>query len=58
MSGMASYKVLSNRIAGKKAGDLISDEELAGANVEALIEGEHLALVTSKKKNDDPKVEV
>lgn len=55
---MASYKVLSNRIAGKKAGEMISDEDLADANVEALIEGEHLALVTNKKKNDELKVEV
>lgn len=55
---MASYKVLSNRVSGKKAGDLISDEELAGANVEALIEGGHLALVANKKKNDETKVEV
>lgn len=58
MSGMASYKVLTNRVSGKKAGDLISDEDLAGANVEALIESGHLALVANKKKNDEPKVEV
>jgi len=55
---MASYKVLSNRVSGKKAGDLISDEELAGANVDALIEAGHLAANNSKKKNDEPKVEV
>ena len=58
MSGMASYKVLSNRVSGKKAGDLISDEELAGANVDALIEAGHIAANNSKKKNDETKVEV
>jgi hypothetical protein len=55
---MASYKVISNRVVGKKAGDAITDEELAGANIEALIEAGHLAPVNTKKKNDEPKVEV
>jgi hypothetical protein len=55
---MASYKVVSNRVSGKKAGESITDEELGGVNVEALIEAGHLAPAIAKKKNDEPKVEV
>lgn len=58
MSSMASYKVVSNRVVGKKAGESITDEELGDANVEALIEAGHLAPAIGKKKNDEPKVEV
>lgn len=55
---MAQYKIVSGRFVGKKAGDLISDDELIDANVEALIEGGHIAPASKNKKNDDPKVEV
>jgi len=40
---MASYKVISDLVAGKQPGDTITDEELLGCNVEALIEGGHVA---------------
>ena len=35
---MASYKVVSENVDGKKPGDTITDEELLGCSVEALIE--------------------
>jgi len=58
MSGMAQYKVVSAKLSGKNPGDLISDDELVGVNVDALIEGGHIAPASKNKKNDDPKVEV
>ena len=50
---MANYKVISGRLADKQEGDLISDEELAGMNVHALIEGEHIAIVSAKQVKQD-----
>ena len=49
---------MTNTVAVHKFDFWKADEDLADANVEALIAGEHLALITNKKKNDDPKVEV
>ena len=46
---MASYKVVSDLVDGKKAGDTITDEELLGCNVEALIEAGHIAGETQPK---------
>lgn len=45
---MANHKVLTDRIAGKAAGDTITDEELVGCNVDALIEAGHLSAPTPK----------
>ena len=52
---MASYKVISGRLADFKEGAIISDEDLAGLNVQALIEGEHLAIVHAKPTKTDDK---
>lgn len=41
---MATYKVTSDRVSGKKRGDIINDSDLAGVDVAALIEGGHLEL--------------
>jgi hypothetical protein len=46
---MASYKVVSDLVAGKNPGDTITDEELLGVNVEALIEAGHIAGETTTK---------
>lgn len=46
---MTTYKVTSNRIAGKQPGDSISDEELAGVNVDALIEAGHISKTEPRK---------
>jgi hypothetical protein len=49
---MASYKVLSDLVDGKKAGDTITDEDLEGCNVAALIEAGHLSGETKSTKAD------
>lgn len=49
---MASYKVLSDLVTGKKPGDTITDDELLGCNVEALIAGGHIAADTKSTKAD------
>lgn len=48
---MASYKVASDMIAGKATGDTITDEELEGCNIAALVEAGHItgATTTSTK---------
>lgn len=46
---MASYKVVSDLVSGKKAGDTITDEELVGCNVDALIQGGHIAAESTSK---------
>jgi hypothetical protein len=53
---MASYKVLSDRVADKSAGDTITDAELVGCNIDALIEGQHIeAIATRASKSDGEK---
>lgn len=39
---MASYKVTSELVAGKSLGDTITDEELQGSSIEALINAGHI----------------
>jgi hypothetical protein len=61
MYGMKQFKVISSRLANFSAGATVSEDDLAGANVEALLSGGHIAEVGSKfsKKDNDkqPKVE-
>ena len=45
---MASYKVVSDLVDGKKPGDTVTDEELLGCSVEALIEAGHITGDTTK----------
>jgi len=45
---MATYKVTSDRFGGKKLGDSVTDSELDGLNVDALLAAGHLELVRSK----------
>ena len=46
---MTSYMVISDRLGGFKRGDTVTDKDLEGVNVEALIEGGHLSTQTTKK---------
>lgn len=39
---MASYKITSDRIAGKKRGDTVTDSDLVGVDIAALVDGGHL----------------
>ena len=50
---MASYKIMTDRIADKKAGDTVTDEELVGCNVDALIEAGHLSAANNKPSKAD-----
>jgi len=57
MSSMAQYKVISGMLEGKKVGDIVSDAELEGLNIQALIDGEHISTQSSKslKTSEDTK---
>ena len=50
---MANYKVMSERLDGHKRGDIVSEADLNGANIEALIAGEHLAVINKPSKKDE-----
>jgi hypothetical protein len=45
---MTSYKVTSHKLAGHKHGDTVTEDDLPGANVPALIAAGHLAAATTK----------
>ena len=46
---MANYIVTSARLAGFKPGDTVTDSDLEGVSIEALIEGGHISTQTVKK---------
>lgn len=46
---MATYKVTSDNISGKKRGETVTDEFFIGCNVDALIAGGHIEPVTTKR---------
>jgi hypothetical protein len=54
---MAQYKVISGMLEGKNVGDIISDAELEGLNIQALIDAEHISTQANKssKTSDDTK---
>jgi hypothetical protein len=60
MYGMKQFKVVSDKMPRFKQGETVSEDDLAGANVEALLDGGHIAEVGSKftkKQDTQPKVE-
>jgi hypothetical protein len=46
---MANYIVTSARLAGFEPGDIVTDSDLHGSNINALIEGGHISTQTVKK---------
>lgn len=50
---MASYKVISDLVDGKNPGDTITDDELVGCNVDALIAAGHISGEPSKPNKAD-----
>jgi len=48
MMGMAQFKVVSARLVGHQQGSLVSENDLNGANIAALIEAGHIAEIGSK----------
>ena len=49
---MPSFKVISDNCTVGKQGATVSEAELEGLNLEALIEGGHLELVSSKSQKN------
>ena len=47
---MANYKVISELVAGKSSGDTITDDELEGSSIEALINAGHIEPSKTTKK--------
>jgi hypothetical protein len=54
---MAKYQVTSHRLAGAAFGTVVSDSDLDGANIDALVEGGHLTPVSKTSKKDEAKAE-
>jgi hypothetical protein len=46
---MANYIVTSARLAGFKPGDIVTDSDLDGSRIDALIEAGHISTQTVKK---------
>ena len=46
---MTSYMVTSDRLGGFKRGDTVTDKDLEGVDVEALVDGGHLSTQSIKK---------
>jgi hypothetical protein len=46
---MANYIVTSNRLDGLKRGDVISDKDLEGCNIDHLLNAGHISTQTVKK---------
>lgn len=49
LGDMAQYKVTSDLVSGHKNGDTITDADLPGANIDALVAGGHLAPSKTEK---------
>lgn len=54
---MAKYQVTSHKLDGKTFGSIVGENDFVGANIEALVEGGHLAPVTKTSKKDEAKAE-
>ncbi len=48
-----SYKVISENLADHAPGDILTEEDLEGINIAALIEGGHIIKNTTPKKKDE-----
>jgi hypothetical protein len=46
---MANYIVTSTRLAGFEPGDIVTDSDLEGSNINALIKAGHISTQTVKK---------
>ena len=50
---MRSFKILSDRLTIGKQGQTIDEDALDGANIQALIDGGHIAIVSAKKTEEN-----
>ena len=53
MELIMNYEVLAGTVGGKTAGQTLTDEDLATANIEALISGGSIKPITAKTKKDE-----
>lgn len=54
---MTSYMVTSDRLGGFKRGDTVTDKDLEGVDVEALVEAGHLSTQNTKKSGKTKETE-
>jgi hypothetical protein len=54
---MTSYMVTSDRLGGFKRGDIVTDKDLEGVDVEALVEAGHLSTQSTKKSGKTKETE-
>lgn len=54
---MANYVVTSDRLGGFKRGDIVSDKDLEGVDVEALVDAGHLSTQSTKKSGKTKETE-
>lgn len=54
---MTSYMVTSDRLSGFKRGDIVTDQDLEGVDVEALVDGGHLSTQSTKKSGKTKETE-
>jgi triosephosphate isomerase len=52
---MATYKIISDRCSLGQIGDSITDDDLAGINIDALIDGGFIATASAKVSKQDIK---
>lgn len=50
---MTTYRILCDNFAGKNPGDTLTEQDLDGLNVQALIEGGHIESTTKTKKDTE-----
>jgi len=50
---MTSYKIISDRLTIGKQGQTFDDDALNGANIQALIDGGHIAIVSAKQTSEN-----
>lgn len=51
---MRQFKVTSHKLSGRAYGATVSEEDLAGLNIEALVEGGHLAVIGKPSPSKQP----
>jgi hypothetical protein len=54
---MATYKVISDLVVGKNAGDSITSEELEGSSIEVLLEAGHIEVAKTTKTTKEAEAE-
>jgi hypothetical protein len=48
---MATYQIASSRVSGHQLGDIVTDDDLSGINVHALLVGGHLKPAATPKSS-------